>query len=79
MKGCPFDNAVVKQIAAGHNVSAAQVCLRYVLDRGGIIACGTGADSSTVASYAKENLDIYGFALTPAEMTALSGIQGAMA
>jgi len=79
MKGCPFDNAVVKQIAAGHNVSAAQVCLRYVLDRGGIIACGTGADSSTVASYAKENLDIYGFALTPAEVTALSGIQGTMA
>ena len=39
------------------------------------MAVGTGADAIKAASYAKENLDIYGFSLTAAEMTTLNGIQ----
>ena len=35
----------------------------------------TGADATKATSYAKENLDIYGFSLTAAEMTTLNGIQ----
>jgi diketogulonate reductase-like aldo/keto reductase len=74
MKGCPWNNADVKTIAANHNVSISQVCLRYVLDRGGAIAAGTGADPAKVGPYAAENLDIYGFALTADEMDTLSKI-----
>lgn len=75
MKGCPFDNAQAKSIAANHNVSVAQVCLRYILDRGAAIACGTGADPSSVGPYATENLDIYDFQLTADEVATLNKIK----
>ena len=75
MKGCPFDNAEAKSIAAKHNVSVSQVCLRYILDRGAAIACGTGADPSSVGPYASENLDIYGFQLTDDEVATLGKIK----
>lgn len=75
MKGCPFADVKVGAIAKAHSVSVAQVCLRWVLERGGIMAVGTGANATTSAEYAKENLDVYGFALTAAEMTTLNGIQ----
>jgi diketogulonate reductase-like aldo/keto reductase len=75
MKGCPFNNAKVKAIAAAHAKSVSQVCLRWVLERGGILAVGTGANATTAKAYAKENLDIYGFSLTAADMATLNGIQ----
>ena len=43
MKHCLFDNPTLGKIAAAHNASVAQVCLRWVLDRGCTIAVGTGA------------------------------------
>lgn len=73
MKGCPFADKDLASIAAAHNASVAQVCLRWVLDRGGIIACGTGANATTVGPYAKENLGIYDFQLTAAEVKILDG------
>ena len=48
---------------------------RYILDRGAAIACGTGADPSSVGPYASENLDIYGFKLTDDEVATLSKIK----
>jgi len=75
MKGCPFDNDTVKKIAAAHSVSAAQVCLRYILEKGGAIAAGTGSDSAKAPVYAKENLDIYGFSLTADEVSALDHVK----
>ena len=78
MRGCPFSgkgSGTVAKIAAGHNVSVARVCLRWVLERGGILAVGTGANASTVGEYAEENLNLYNFALTQAEVTQLNGIQ----
>jgi diketogulonate reductase-like aldo/keto reductase len=74
MKGCPFTNADVKSVAAAHNVSTAQVCFRWVLEKGAVIAGGTGSDPSTAAAYAKENLDIYGFQLTQEEIATLDKI-----
>eukprot|EP00041_Stephanoeca_diplocostata_P015856 m.305232 g.305232 ORF g.305232 m.305232 type:complete len:421 (+) comp20177_c0_seq1:127-1389(+) len=79
MRGCPFKgpgSTTVAGIAQTHNVSVSQVCLRWVLQRGCVIASGTGADSSTVGPYAKENLDIFNFSLTPAEMGSLNAIEG---
>ena len=48
------------------------MCLRWVLERGGIIAAGTGSDAAKAADYAKENLDVYDFALTSDEVDALN-------
>eukprot|EP00041_Stephanoeca_diplocostata_P008219 m.118837 g.118837 ORF g.118837 m.118837 type:complete len:298 (+) comp17224_c0_seq1:156-1049(+) len=74
MKGCPFDNTQVQSIAKGHNVEVSQVCLRYVLQRDSILAVGTGSNATTAGEYAKENLDIYDFNLSDAEMTYLDSL-----
>jgi hypothetical protein len=47
------------------------------LERGCIIAAGTGSDPTSAASFAKENLNIYNFTLTAAELTTLNGKQAA--
>ena len=68
MKNCPFDDTSMKAIAAAHNVTVAQVCLRWILERGCTLAVGTGDDPDTVAKYTAENLDLFNFTLAPAEM-----------
>ena len=60
--------------AAAHNVSTFQVCLRYIVDRGCVMAVGTGDDPDTVEEYTKENLAIFDFQLTEDEVAALSAI-----
>lgn len=74
MKGCPFDDATVKSIAAAHSKTAAQVCLRWALQRDIVVATGTGTDPTKAVEYAKEDLDVYDFELTPAEMDTLNGL-----
>ena len=52
--------------------SVAQVCLRWVIQHGAIVATGTGADPAKASAYAREDLDsVYKFVLTPAEMALL--------
>jgi hypothetical protein len=46
-----------------------------VLQRGAIMAAGTGSDASKAPEYSKEDLDIFGFALTAAEMDELNKIK----
>jgi diketogulonate reductase-like aldo/keto reductase len=75
MKGCPFNDPAAKKIATAHSKSVAQVCLRYVLQRGCVMATGTGDDSSTCASYAKEDTDIFDFVLTDAEMKTVGSLK----
>ena len=53
----------------------AQVCMRWVIERGAVVAAGTGSNATTAPQYAKENLAIYGFALTAAEMHTLNNLQ----
>jgi diketogulonate reductase-like aldo/keto reductase len=71
MKNCPFTDATVGKIATAHSVSTAQVCLRWILDKGCVMAVGTGSDAAKAAKYAKEDLDIFGFALTADEIASL--------
>ena len=75
LKGCPWNDAGAQKIADKHGKSLAQVCLRWVLDRGAIAAAGTGANASTVGDYAKENLDVYDFSLDAADMAYLNSIR----
>jgi diketogulonate reductase-like aldo/keto reductase len=74
MKGCPFTNPTILSIAKAHSASAAQVCLRWGLDRGCVLAVGTGNDRSTVGNYTREDLDIFRFSLTAAEVSAINAL-----
>ena len=59
----------VLRVAAAHKRSAAQVALRWVVQQG--IPAVT---SAKVESYAREDLDIFSFSLSPAEMAELSAV-----
>eukprot|EP01065_Artemidia_motanka_P019317 TRINITY_DN2291_c3_g1_i1.p1 TRINITY_DN2291_c3_g1~~TRINITY_DN2291_c3_g1_i1.p1 ORF type:complete len:289 (+),score=113.83 TRINITY_DN2291_c3_g1_i1:60-869(+) len=74
MKGCDFSNPTITSIAANHGKSAAQVCLRYILDRGCVAAVGTGSNTSTVGAYTQEDLDVFDFKLTADEVSKLSAL-----
>jgi diketogulonate reductase-like aldo/keto reductase len=77
MHGCPFGDERISSISSSHNVTDAQVCLRYILDKGVAIAVGTGSDPEKSPREAAENLDIYGFHLTDDEFATVDGIQNA--
>lgn len=74
LKDCPVNDNRVKTIAAAHSKTAYQICLRWVLERGCLVAAGTGNDPKTVDQYAKENLDIYDWKLTADEIATLNKI-----
>lgn len=80
MRGCPFSDAKAQAIAASHGVGVAQVCLRWVLQKGAVMAIGLGDNATKMPEYAEANLDLYGFELTSEEMSTLdatgSPIQG---
>lgn len=73
--GCPFQDSHVQSIAKAHNTGVSQVCLRWVLQRGAILAAGLGSNQSHMASYAQENLDLYGFELSENEMAYLNQLK----
>ncbi len=58
-----LNNEVILQIAEKHGVSAAQVILRWDLQRGIIVIPG-----SSNPEHIKENLDLFGFELSEEEM-----------
>lgn len=72
MRGCPFSNPKVQQIAAARGVGVSQVCLRWVLQKGAVMAVGLGKNTTNMLSYAKEDLDVYSFELSDGEMATLS-------
>ena len=72
MRNCPFTDPDLMAIAVGHNVSTAQVCLRWVLQRGAVMAVGTGSNASHVGKYSAEDLDLFGFELSDEEMSTLA-------
>lgn len=75
MKNCPFNSTVVQSIATAYNATAAQVCLRYVTDRGCVAAVGTGSTPETAKAYAAEDIGIFRFNLTATDMAQLSALQ----
>lgn len=72
IKGCNFTDPTINQIATKYSKTPAQICLRYVTDRGCVSAVGTGTDPEKAKQYSKENLDIFDFKLTPEEVAELS-------
>lgn len=68
--GKVFDDPVLKDIAAGHGKSVAQVVLRWLVQQEGVITL-----SKTVsAPRAAENFAIFDFALSASEMAAIHAL-----
>lgn len=64
-------DGVIERIAAAHGVSPAQAILRWHLDNGTIII-----PKSTHADRQRENLDLFGFTLTPEDRAAIDALDG---
>ena len=62
-----FGDEVIVAIAEAHNVTSAQVILRWNLQRGVVVIPG-----SSNPDHIKENLDIFGFELTEEEMAQIA-------
>ena len=62
-------DATIRKIAEAHGVSAAQVILRWDLQRGIVVIPGSGNPE-----HIKENLDLFGFELTDAEMAEIAAL-----
>merc|ERR1711920_258742 len=65
--GSVLSDPKVKEIAAAHNVSTAQVALRWALQRGVAVVVGTSN-----SDHIKGDLDIFGFDLSDAEISAIN-------
>ena len=70
-RGRMFDNPVLRDIAAAHDRSVAQISLRWELQNG-VLPLPKSATPSRIAA----NLDIYDFSLTSAEMAAIDALDG---
>ena len=62
-----FGDETIKSIARAHEVSSAQVILRWDLQRGIVVIPGSGNPD-----HIRENLDLFGFELTEDEMERIS-------
>jgi diketogulonate reductase-like aldo/keto reductase len=69
LKHTRLDNPVLIRVADAHSVTAAQVVLRWHVDHG-IPVIPRSSRRERVAS----NFDVFGFALTPAEVAAVDGL-----
>ena len=61
-----FNNPTLLQVGAAHHKSAAQVALRYLIQRGIVVI-----PKSTHKERMKENFEVFDFDLTPKEMDAI--------
>lgn len=68
-RGGLFDNEVLKQIGEKYGKTAAQVMLRWNIQRGVIVL-----PKSTHKERMIQNLDVFDFALTDADMSAIAGL-----
>ena len=64
-----LSDETICQIAEAHGVSAAQVILRWDLQRGIVVIPGSGNPE-----HIKENLDLFGFSLTDEEMAQIGAL-----
>ena len=64
-----LNNETILEIANSHNVSSAQVILRWDLQRGIVVIPG-----SSNPDHIKENLDLFGFELSDEEMERINAL-----
>jgi len=66
--GRVFDEPLLKEIAAARRKTVAQVVLRWLLQQDGVVALSRSTNPDRVAC----NMQVFDFALTPEEMTAIA-------
>ena len=66
---CRMVGPVISEIAAAHNVTSAQVILRWNLQKGVVVIPGSGNPD-----HIRENLDLFGFSLTDREMEKINAL-----
>jgi 2,5-diketo-D-gluconate reductase B len=66
-EGRVFDEPLLKNIAATHHKTIAQVVLRWLLQQDGVIALSRSVDPDRIAS----NMQVFDFVLSPSEMVAI--------
>ena len=64
-----LNDSTIKKIASAHNVTPAQVILRWDLQRGIIPVVGSSNEK-----HIAENLDVFNFELTADEMNAIKNL-----
>lgn len=69
-RGRVVGETVIEEIAARHGRTAGQVALRWLVQQPGVIAIPRTSSTVRLA----ENLDVFGFSLSEAEMAAVSGL-----
>lgn len=69
-KGAVLEEKTIRDIAARHGRTPAQVVLRWHVQQDGVAAIPKSANPKRIA----ENLDVFGFALADDEMRAISGL-----
>ena len=75
MGGCKFGDPAVVTLAAKYSVSAAQICGAWTRQLGLTMAVSSGCNASSVPEYTQENLGIFGFNMTAAELETLSNLE----
>jgi len=69
-KGAVLEDAAVRDVAARHGRTPAQVVLRWHVQQDGVAAIPKSANPQRIA----ENLDVFGFTLSEEDMRAVSGL-----
>lgn len=69
LKRTNLDNPVLIEIAEGHGVSTAQVVLRWNIEHG-VVVIPKSATPSRIA----DNLDLFGFTLSPSEIATIDAL-----
>ena len=65
----PFDNEMVKEIAAAHRKTVGQVVLRWNVQRGVVVI-----PKSVHKNRMEQNMDIWDFTLSDADMAEIAGL-----
>lgn len=68
-QGGVLDDPVIVEVAEAHGVTPAQATLRWHIERGDIVF-----PKSVTESRIRENFDLFGFSLTPDEVTRISAL-----
>jgi len=71
-KGAVLKLPQVIDIATAHNISTAQVALKWIIQHGAVVA--TSVDGSASPAYLQDDLDLWSFKLTDAEMSTLDAV-----
>jgi diketogulonate reductase-like aldo/keto reductase len=70
-RGKVLEDPVLGQIASAHEVSAAQVSLRWMLQRPGVVAIPKSGTPERI----RANVDVFGFELSDEEMARIDGLE----